>query len=171
MRARVQNISCRFQIPNCGRKSRLLIRNPQSAIRNRSSGFTLIELLLVLVILATLAAIVTPKFARRSEQARITAARTQLAYFETALDAFEIDIGRYPTNVEGLRALTEKPTSNADGWQQAYLKSGVPKDPWGGEYIYRYPGQYNEDSYDLYSYGPDRKLGGDDDITNWSQEK
>jgi general secretion pathway protein G len=130
----------------------------------------LIELLLVLVILATLAAIVTPKFARRSEQAKITAARTQISYFEVALDAFEIDIGRYPTNVEGLRALVEKPTSNAEGWNGSYLKSATLNDPWGGEYIYRYPGQYNQDGYDLYSYGPDQKLGGDDDIVNWSKE-
>jgi general secretion pathway protein G len=147
------------------------IRNPQSTIRNPPSGFTLIELLLVLVILTTLAAIVLPKVAGRSQQAKITAARTQLSYFETALDAFEIDVGRYPTNVEGLRALVERPTSNADGWQQPYLKSTIPQDPWGGEYIYRCPGQYNQDGYDLYSYGPDQKLGGDDDITNWSREQ
>jgi hypothetical protein len=49
--------------------------------------------------------------------------------------------------------------------------AGWSKDPWGGEYIYRYPGQNNQDGYDLYSYGPDGKLGGDDDITNWSKEK
>jgi general secretion pathway protein G len=135
------------------------------------AGFTLIELLLVLVILATLAAVVTPKFARRSEQARITAAKTQISQFEVALDAFEIDVGRYPTTPEGLRALTEKPTADADGWLQPYIKRDVPKDPWGNEYVYRYPGQYNIDGYDLYSLGPDRKLGGDDDITNWSQER
>jgi len=133
-------------------------------------GFTLIELLLVLVILATLAAVVTPKFTKRSEQARITAAKTQISLFEVALDAFEIDIGRYPTTPEGLRALFEKPTTDADGWQQPYIRD-IPKDPWGNEYVYRYPGQYNEDGYDLYSLGPDRKLGGDDDITNWSQER
>ena len=62
-------------------------------------GFTLIELLLVLVILTTLAFIVTPKFAKRSEQARITAARTQISQFEVALDAFEIDASLYPTTV------------------------------------------------------------------------
>jgi general secretion pathway protein G len=126
-------------------------------------------LLLVLVILATLAAIVTPKFTKRSEQARITATRTQIAQFEVALDAFEIDVGRYPTTVEGLRALVERPTSDAEAWQQAYLKRDIPLDPWGNEYLYRYPGQHNEDGYDLYSYGPDRKLGGDDDIANWSE--
>jgi general secretion pathway protein G len=135
------------------------------------SGFTLIELLLVLVILATLAAVVTPKFTKRSAQARITAAKTQISQFEVALDAFEIDVGRYPTTPEGLRALVEKPTTDADGWLQPYIKRDVPKDPWGNEYVYRYPGQYNEDGYDLYSLGPDRKLGGDDDITNWSQER
>lgn len=137
----------------------------------RFSGVTLIELLLVLVILAVLAAVVTPKFTKRSEQARITAAKTQISQFEVALDAFEIDVGRYPTTPEGLRALVEKPASDADGWLQAYMKRDVPKDPWGSEYVYRYPGQYNEDGYDLYSFGPDRKQGGDDDIANWSQER
>lgn len=137
----------------------------------RRAGFTLIELLLVLVILASLAAIVTPKFAKRSEQARITAARTQISQFEVALDAFEIDLSRYPTTAEGLRALVERPTSDAEEWQQPYLRRDVPKDPWGNEYLYRYPGQYNEEGYDLHSYGPDRKQGGGDDITNWSQEQ
>lgn len=136
-----------------------------------AAGFTLIELLLVLVILATLAAIVTPKFAKRGAQAKVTAAKTQISQLEVALDAFEIDCGRYPTTVEGLRALVERPTSDSDGWQQAYLSKGVPLDPWGGEYIYRYPGQNNQDQFDLSSYGPDHKLGGDDDITNWSEEK
>jgi general secretion pathway protein G len=151
-----------------GNKKRHFCRRQRAT---KVSGFTLIELLLVLVILATLAAVVVPKFARRSEQARITAAKTQISQFEVALDAFEIDVGRYPTTPEGLRALVEKPTTDADGWQQPYIKRDVPKDPWGNEYVYRYPGQYNEYGYDLYSLGPDRKLGGDDDITNWSQER
>ena len=136
----------------------------------RRSGFTLIELLLVLVILAALAAIVTPKFTKRSEQARITAAKTQISQFEVALDAFEIDLSRYPTTSEGLRALVERPTCDAEQWQQPYLRRGVPEDPWGNDYVYRYPGQHNEQGYDLYSTGPDGKLGGDDDIINWSQD-
>ena len=137
----------------------------------RRSGFTLIELLLVLVILTALAAIVTPKFTKRSEQARITAARTQISQFEVALEAFEIDLGRYPTTSEGLRALVERPTSDADEWQQPYLRRAVPKDPWGNDYVYRYPGQYNQEGYDMYSTGPDGRLGGDDDIKNWSEEQ
>ena len=137
----------------------------------RVSGFTLIELLLVLVILATLAAIVTPKFTKRSEQARITAAKVQISQFEVALDTFQIDVGRYPTTAEGLRALVEKPAGNAEGWLEPYLKRDIPTDRWSNEYVYRYPGQYNQDGYDLYSLGPDGKQGGDDDITNWSQER
>jgi general secretion pathway protein G len=136
----------------------------------KRAGFTLIELLLVLVILATLAAIVAPKFTKRSEQARITAARTQVAQFEVALDAFEIDVGRYPSTSEGLKALVEQP-SDAEGWLQAYLKRDVPRDPWGNDYVYKQPGQYNEDGYDLYSLGPDRKQGGGDDIVNWTEDK
>jgi len=151
-----------------GNKKRHVCRRLRAT---KVSGFTLIELLLVLVILATLAAVVTPKFTKRSAQARITAAKTQISQFEVALDAFEIDVGRYPTTPEGLRALVEKPTTDADGWLQPYIKRDVPKDPWGNDYVYRYPGQYNEDGYDLYSLGPDRKLGGDDDITNWSEER
>lgn len=137
----------------------------------RPTGFTLIELMLVLVILATLAAIVLPKFTGRSQQAKVTGTRTQIANFETALSAFEIDLSRYPTTTEGLRALVQKPTSDSDGWLQPYLsREEIPNDPWGNEYVYRYPGQYNENGYDLYSVGPDHKLGGDDDITNWSTE-
>jgi len=135
------------------------------------SGFTLIELMLVMVILATMAAIVLPKFTGRAKQAKITAAKTQIAQFEVALDAFEIDIGRYPTTTEGLRALVEKPATDSEGWLQPYIKRDVPKDPWESEYVYKYPGQYNQDGYDLYSMGPDRKLGGDDDITNWSEDR
>ncbi len=135
------------------------------------SGFTLIELLLVLVILATLAAVVTPKFTKRSEQARITAAKTQISQFEVALDTFQIDVSRFPTTAEGLRALVEKPASNAEGWLEAYLKRDIPNDPWGNEYVYRYPGQYNQEGYDLSSFGPDGKQGGDDDIVNWSEER
>jgi general secretion pathway protein G len=164
MRRWIQSVGRRFQTSGYGCRSWV-------SIRNRSSGFTLIELLLVLVILATLAAIVTPKFAKRAEQAKITAARTQISNFELALDAFEIEMGRYPTTAEGLRVLVERPSSNSDAWQGPYLKTDVPADPWGSDYIYRCPGEHNQESYDLYSYGPDQKLGGDDDIGNWSTSK
>ena len=133
----------------------------------KNSGFTLIELLLVLVILAVLAAVVVPKFTNRSEQARITAARTDIANLEGTLDALEIDVGRFPTTEEGLRALVEQPPS-AKSWKGPYIKRGVPNDPWGNPYVYRYPGQHNINEYDLHSLGPDGHEG-NDDIDNWSQ--
>ncbi|MCI0498154.1 MAG: type II secretion system major pseudopilin GspG [Planctomycetales bacterium] len=133
------------------------------------TGFTLIELLLVLVILAALATVVVPKFTKRSEQAKITAAQTDIANMEVVFDAFEIDIGRYPTTSEGIRALIDQP-SNAEGWKGPYLKRGVPNDPWGNDYIYRQPGQHNEYGYDLSSPGPDGQTGTTDDIINWSEE-
>ncbi len=136
----------------------------------QSSGFTLIELLLVLVILATLAAIVVPKFARRTEQANVTSAKTQIVSFETALETFEIDLGRYPSNTEGLKALIEKP-SGLEKWKQPYLtRSHIPKDPWGNDYVYKQPGQHNEYGYDLSSTGADGQQGGGDDISNWANE-
>jgi general secretion pathway protein G len=134
-----------------------------------SAGFTMIELLLVLVILGVLAAIVVPKFAGRSEQAKVTAAKTDIGRLEVALDAFEIDNGRFPTSQEGLRVLFERP-SDAQAWRGPYIKRGIPRDPWNNEYIYEYPGRYNENSYDLYSMGPDMRQGSEDDVTNWTVE-
>ena len=133
----------------------------------RRAAFTLIELLLVLVILSTLAAIVVPKFTKRSEQARVTAAQTDIANLEVLLDSFEVDTGRTPTTEEGLGALLEAP-AGVTGWHGPYLKRGMPKDPWGNAYVYKCPGEQNTNGYDLSSYGPDGKDGGGDDIDNWT---
>ena len=141
--------------------------NRTSAARG---GFTLIELLLVLVILAVLASVVVPKFTGRSEQARTTAARTEVGMMETALDLFEADNGRFPTTDEGLAALVTAP-ANAPDWSGPYLKrNSVPTDPWGNEYVYRSPGSHNPRGYDLSSNGPDAREGGGDDIDNWSAQ-
>jgi general secretion pathway protein G len=136
----------------------------------RGEGFTLIELLLVLVILAVLAAIVVPKFTGRSEQARVAAAKADIAAIELQLDTFEVDAGRYPTTEEGLAALVTPPAS-IKAWNGPYLKRGVPVDPWQHPYNYRYPGQYNANGVDLWSFGPDGNDGGGDDITNWNQNQ
>jgi general secretion pathway protein G len=136
-----------------------------SQARSTRRGFTLIELLLVLVILGILAAIVVPKFAGRTEQARITAAQSQIATFGTALDAFEVDNGYYPKGRNGLADLVSQPR-DAKNWKGPYMKSDIPKDPWENDYLYEYPGKRNQGSYDLMSMGPDGKAGGDDDIMN-----
>jgi general secretion pathway protein G len=138
-------------------------------LKNRR-GFTLVEMLLVLVILAVLAAIVIPKFSGRSQQAKLTAAQSQIASIELALDAFEVDTGAYPQGNGGLAALVDEP-SGARNWKGPYLKKGVPLDPWGNEYVYVYPGKNNPRGYDLMSVGPDGRPGGDDDVTNWDANR
>ena len=142
------------------------MRKQRSRISQK--GFTLIELLLVMVILVVLAAIVVPKFTGRSEQARLTAAKTDISAIEGALDAFEVDNGRYPSNEEGLGALISAPTG-LQNWHGPYLKrNNIPVDPWGNQYVYRYPGQHNANMYDLFSMGVDGREG-NDDVTNWQQ--
>ena len=138
--------------------------------RSSTAAFTLVEMLLVLVILAVLAAIVIPKVSGRSQQAKITAAQSQISSIEMALDAFEVDTGFYPQGSAGLNALVDQP-SNAQNWKGPYLKTGVPADPWGNSYVYTYPGRNNAKGYDLMSMGPDGRAGGDDDITNWDVRK
>lgn len=135
-------------------------------LRSRGeAGFTLVELLLVLVILGILAALVLPKFTGRTEQARVTAAQTQISTFGTALDAFEVDTGSYPRGGDGLMQLLVQP-SDVTGWRGPYLKSDIPLDPWGRPYAYEFPGKVNPTGYDLRSAGPDGQDGTQDDIFN-----
>lgn len=145
------------------------LNQTQTNHRRVSSAFTLVEMLLVLVILATLAAIVYPKLAGRSEQARTTAAATQISSFSTALDAFEVDNGYYPKGKSGLMDLVQQPR-DAQNWRGPYLKD-LPKDPWGNDYSYECPGRMNPSSYDLVSPGPDGKIGNEDDISNVATSK
>ena len=132
----------------------------------KQRAFTLVELLLVLTILGILAAIVVPKFTGRTEQARITAARTQISTFQTALSTFELDNGFFPRT---LQDLVVQPR-DAQSWKGPYLQGDVPVDPWQNPYVYASPGKHNKD-YDVLSMGPDRREGTDDDITNWQQGK
>ena len=144
-------------------------RTRRTPRRLRRDGFSLIELLLVLVILATLAAIVVPKFTGRSRQARITAAQLDIKNIESALDALEAEVGRFPTEQEGLAALMEDP-GDMKGWNGRYLKQTPLKDPWGTPYFYAQPGKYNTKGCDIWSAGPNMQEGDDDDICNWITE-
>jgi len=129
----------------------------RSAVR----AFTLIELLLVLVILAILAAIVVPKLAGRSEQAKVAAAKTDIANLKTELGMFETDNGRFPNTQEGLQALMTRPAGDLPSWKR--VSDEIKPDPWGHPYVYRFLGTPEKD-YDLLSCGPDGQEGTADDI-------
>lgn len=135
--------------------------------KNRE-GFTLLELIFVVVIIGLLAGLIVPRFVGKVGKSKVTIAKAQVEALATALEAYKMDTAHYPSNEQGLAALI-KPPPGEDRWDGPYLhKSVVPKDPWGVEYIYKYPGQHG--SYDIISYGSDGKEGGtgqDADIVSW----
>jgi len=110
-----------------------------------------------------LAALVVPKMMGRSEQARQSASRADIASIKTALDAYEVDNGSYPKT---LADLLQAPRQ-ARNWRGPYLDK-IPQDPWGNEYLYAQPGRQNATSFDLSSIGPDGKAGTEDDFGNWT---
>lgn len=136
--------------------------------RHAQRGFTLIEIMVVMVILGLLVAVVAPNIMGRSDQARVTIAKTQISNIANALDLYRLDNSHYPSTQQGLEALVERPSGSPEpkNWnQQGYLKS-VPEDPWGNEYQYVSPG--TEGPYDLYSYGSDGQEGGEGDAADIS---
>jgi len=145
---------------------RIKVSTQKGLRSSRRQGFTLVEMLLVLVILATLAAIVYPKVMGRTRQANDTAVRTQINSFKTALDSFEIDNGYYPKGRNGLQELLVQPR-DAVKWHGPYMDS-IPKDPWLNEYIYECPGKHNPAFYDIYSQGPP---GEQAPIGNWVDKR
>jgi general secretion pathway protein G len=141
---------------------------------SKESGFTLIEMLVVVVIIATLAAMIVPRFAGRTEEAKASAAGADIeANLSSALDLYELDNGAFPTTEQGLSALRVEPTTPPlpRKWKGPYLKKrGVLSDPWGHAYVYASPGAHGMD-YDLSSCGPDGVGGNPDDITNWETDE
>lgn len=132
----------------------------------RKSGFTLIEVVVVIIILVTLASIATPLYLNYVKKANVGAAKTQIRLLDDALTGYRLDLGTYPDSTVGLRALVENVDQNAK-WNGPYIQPAVPKDPWGNDYIYLFPGEHRE--YDLMSYGADGQPGGtgeNADITN-----
>ncbi len=133
-----------------------------------ASGFTLVEIMLVVIIIGVLAAMVVPRFAGRTEQAKVARTKSDIMVIGSALDLYELDLGKYPGSLSELvskdppAGLTEAEKSQ---WNGPYLKKGLPKDPWGHDYQYVSASQHGQD-YDLYSFGPDGQPG-NDDVTNW----
>lgn len=138
----------------------------------KRKAFTLIELMIVIVILGLLAGLVIPKLIGRGEEAKVEIAKMQMKEIETALELYKLDNGFYPTTEQGLEALVEKPDTEPipPKWREGGYMKKIPLDPWGRPYVYICPGEHNQDSYDLFSYGADGKPGGEGvnaDITNW----
>jgi general secretion pathway protein G len=133
----------------------------------KQQGFTLIELLIVMVILGILAALVGPRMFGKVGKSRQKAAKAQISLFETAMDTYRLDVGKYPTTDQGLEALRVKP-DGVEKWDGPYLPKDVPVDPWGNRYVYESPGEHGD--YDLISLGADGDFGGegeDEDIVSW----
>jgi general secretion pathway protein G len=142
------------------------LRKKRSKLR-RDDGFTLLELLVVLVIIGLLSSIVGPQVMKLLGKAKGDVAKVQMSNIISSLNLFSLDIGRYPTNSEGLLALIQKP-SDVTQWSGPYLNiEKVPNDPWSRPYIYNQPG-LNGKPYQLKSLGADGIIGGqaeDADIT------
>jgi general secretion pathway protein G len=124
---------------------------------SRFKGFTLLELLVVIVIIGLLAGYVAPRYFGQVGKSEVQVARAQIDSLEKALDQYRLDNRHYPTGEQGLDALVNKPSGEAN-WAGPYLKKAVPADPWGRAYLYRVPGARGE--YDVYSLGRDGKPGG-----------
>ena len=133
--------------------------------RRTASGFTLIELLVVIIILAILASVVIPKVVSRTDDARISAAKSDISAFSSALNMYKADTGQYPTAEQGLNALIQNP--GVQGWTKPYLDNmaTLKPDPWGHPYQYTYPSSHGQE-FDIVSSGPDGSP--DHAIVSWN---
>jgi general secretion pathway protein G len=141
------------------------MRNPN---RSRQAGVTLIEMLVVVTIIALFATLVAPRLLRKGDTARVTAAHAQINSFMTALGAYKLDTGMFPTTEQGLQALRTRPSGLAQ-WDGPYLPQEIPPDPWGHAYLYKYPGEHGDEP-DIISLGTDGQPGGEGinaDIVSW----
>ncbi len=132
--------------------------------RKNERGFTLIELLIVMVILGLLAALVVPRYLGQVEKSKQKDAKIQISLFETAIEIYKLEVGKFPTQEQGLEALRVKP-GGVEKWDGPYLKKKLPLDPWGNPYIYKFPGDHED--YDIISYGADGNPGGELDVVSW----
>ncbi len=137
----------------------------------RQRGFTLIEIMVVVVIIGMLAALVLPRVLGRLDDAGIAKAKSDIRTLSSALKLYKLDNFNYPSTQQGLEALTSAPDGEpaAKNWKRGGYIERLPADPWGNEYQYLSPGDKME--FDLWSFGSDARLGGEDvaaDIGNWN---
>ncbi|MEC5396394.1 type II secretion system major pseudopilin GspG [Uliginosibacterium sp. H1] len=151
-------------------QSRCISRRSRLSLPSRMTGLTLVEIMVVIVILGILAALIVPNVVDKPDQARIAAARQDIASLGEALRLYKVDNRQYPTTQQGLNALITKPTTPP--LPPTYPNTGylmkLPNDPWGNPYMYLSPGKFGE--YDVWSYGSDGEPGGegnDSDIGSW----
>jgi len=155
-----------FRVKGLGKKIKLY---PIPYTLYPKRGFTLIELMIVVIIIASLAAMVVPRLAGRTEQAKRAVAMADInTNIAMALKLYELDNGNFPSTEQGMNALLSKPTSSPVpvNWNGPYLEK-TPIDPWNNPYQYKSPGNHNRAGYDLYSLGKDGQEGTEDDVTNW----
>jgi general secretion pathway protein G len=141
-----------------------------SCARRTAPGFTLIEIMVVIVILGIIAALVVPKVLERPDDARIVAAKSDIATIMQALKLYRLDNQRYPTGEQGLNALVARPDAPPvpQNWKPGGYLERLPKDPWQNPYQYLNPGLRGE--VDVFSFGADGQPGGagkDADIGSW----
>ena len=149
-------------------------RNTRTQAHNRrrgQRGVTLIEMLVVVTIIGLFVALVGPKLWSNVDKSKITAARAQIQNFNAALGLYKLDNGSFPATEQGLQALRVKP-ADATQWSGPYMPVDVPKDPWGHDYVYKFPGEHGDEP-DIISYGADGQPGGDGinaDIVSWKTQ-
>ena len=139
--------------------------------RRGEAGVTLIEMLVVVTIIGLFVALVGPKLWSNVDKAKITAARAQIQNFGAALGTYKLDNGDFPNTEQGLQALRARP-ADATQWNGPYMPLDVPKDPWGHDYVYKYPGEHGDEP-DIVSYGADGQPGGEGlnaDIVSWKSQ-
>ena len=130
--------------------------------KKSNSGFTLMEMLVVLVIIGMLAGLVGPKLFTKVDSSKVQTAQAQVKMLKGTLEALRLDIGRFPTEGEGLALLNTSPTDEKlkSRWRGPYLDEALPLDPWGNPYQYSLPGSAGQ-PFALYSLGADGKRGGE----------
>lgn len=138
--------------------------------RRNQSGFTLIEIMVVVIIISILGAIIAPNIFKRAHDARVVAAKNGIGTIETQMALYKLDNFAFPNTGQGIGALVTDPGKRT--WNGPYLDE-IPKDPWGADFQYQFPGTRNVNGFDVWSFGADGQAGGEGeakDIGNWRDD-